>query len=229
MNSPTEGWAPDTDYLGRYTPGSGLLRRLPVGPRWLLALGLSVAVLAVRDPIAVVALSLAAAGLYAGAGLPVRTLLRDLRPLTLQVPLVLAVYLVQRGAGALGEGLQVAVQIMVALLPALWLQRVTPMAELLAAAQRVLPRRLALVLMLALRFLPELSREFRSILLVQRLRGQPLDRASLRRPRRWPEAARALGVPAVVRSARLAEEVSLAVRARGIGPHSAPRRGGRVG
>lgn len=205
------------DYPARYIAETRGLARLPTALRILLAVALTAFAFASSG----VWWQLAAlAGLlvlvYLGSGLLLRHLLRDLRPPSWQLPLVVLLYTVLPDAGGPLAGLAVSTQVVCALLPSFWLLRVTSVDSFVTTFQRVLPRRLALLLGVSLRFLPTLSRELRDIVLVQRLRGCPVSWHTLYRPRAWPTVLQAVLIPAIHRTLCLCRETEWALRSRGI-------------
>ncbi|MDJ1122324.1 energy-coupling factor transporter transmembrane component T [Olsenella sp. YH-ols2217] len=84
---------------------------------------------------------------------------------------------------------------------------------------RVLVEQLAMVLALALRFVPTLADELQSVMDAQRCRGASFDRGS---PRRRVGALTALAIPVMTGALRHADTLSLALEARAYDP-SAPR------
>jgi energy-coupling factor transporter transmembrane protein EcfT len=94
--------------------------------------------------------------------------------------------------------------------------RTTPSSQLLDAARRALPERLAFGLSTSLRLLPAFTRELHEIRAAQRLRGARLAARDLWRPRAWRDWTVCVALPLTVRAIRMADEAALAAEIRGL-------------
>ncbi len=197
--------------------GSALHR---LGGGWkLLGVALAgAAAVAAREP-AVLALLLAALALgYRLAGLSLAEFWQDARWPVLQGGILVALYVLRVGPGAIGDGLRTALQLALFFLPGALLLRTTPSAQLLDTLRGRLPQRLAFGLSTSLRLLPAFTRELHEIWMAQRLRGAHLTPREIWRPRAWRDWAACVGLPLTVRAIRMAEETALAAEVRGLPP-----------
>ena len=194
----------------------GIVHRLPPWSRMVLAGALTVAAFLQASPLALGATALVWCGLYGAANLGWRALARDGFLVVLQAPAVFLVYIWRQGLCGVEPALVISIRFALALLPGLWLQRTTRIFDTAQVLGRVLPPRLAFVLAVSLRFLPILARDAREISVLQRLRGARVGPRDLLCPWRWPEACHCLAVPLLMRALRLADQLAVAARQRGI-------------
>lgn len=194
----------------------GIVHRLPPWGRMVLAGALTVVAFLQASPLALGATALVWCGLYAAANLGWRALARDGFLVVLQAPAVFLVYIWRQGLCGVEPALVISIRFALALLPGLWLQRTTRIFDTAQVLGRMLPPRLAFVLAVSLRFLPILARDAREISLLQRLRGARVGARDLLCPWRWPEACHCLAVPLLMRALRLADQLAVAARQRGI-------------
>lgn len=198
------------------TGPESVLHRLPAWAKITLAATLTLAALIQSSPLALCATALVWVGLYALARLGWRALAQDASLVAIQAPLVVLVFVWRQGLSGLEPALVVSVRFALALLPGLWMQRTTRIVDVSRTLGRVLPPRLAFVLAMSLRFLPILARDAREIYLLQRLRGARIGGRDLLHPWRWAEACHCLAVPLLMRTLRLADQVAVAARQRGV-------------
>lgn len=209
-------------YPGQHQPGISMVHRCPAGVKFVAALSLSMGALFARDWWSVGALVGVHVGLYLLAGLGVACLWRDVRALLLQFPLVLALYLLRSDpVAALDRAGIVSLQIALALLPTLVLQRTTRPDQLMRGLRLVIPQRLAFVLFTSLRFLPLVMREAKSIYLHQILRGARIAPRQLVDPRNWPDLVHCLILPLIIRVLAMARDAAVAAASRGMGARDA--------
>lgn len=195
--------------LGIYVPGTSLLHRAPAG-RKLLVLAAGLLVLGViRTPAAVAVGTAVVAVLTAVAGVGVRRVLSELRPVLWVVVLVVPFQLWLSGARA---AVVVVGSLLVAVAASALVTLTTRTTELLDAAVRVIrplrrfgvdPDRVALVLALAVRTVPVLH-------------GLAHDVREARAARGAERSLRALAVPLIIRSLRHADRLGEALAARGV-------------
>ncbi|MRJ75371.1 energy-coupling factor transporter transmembrane protein EcfT [Aeromicrobium sp. SMF47] len=196
--------------LGAYRPGTTWLHRLPAGPKLGLLALYGVLTVVVRGPwssVAFVAFSLV---LVAWARLPVRALLRGLRPLLPVVVLVTAFQVWQRGWPT---AIHVVGDLVALVTAALVFTGTTRIDAMLDALTRGLgptrrlgvnPEKVALAFSLMIRAIPgvlEIAHETRAAAKARGLERSP----------------RALLVPMAIRTVAQAYDTGAALHARGIG------------
>lgn len=219
--------------VGQYLPGDSLLHRLDARTKILVTVLYLVLLLAGRGWWAVAACALFTAAALGAARLPVSPLWRGLRPILLLVVLTAffdvlltpgrAVWrlgpLVVTHAG-LQDGLGAGARLTLLVLQSSALTLTTDPLDLSAAAERLLrpfrrlgvpAHELALMSSIALRFIPTLADEAERIRMAQAARGADLDGP----PRVRLRAALALLVPLLISVFRRADELALAMEARG--------------
>lgn len=195
--------------LGVYLPGNSVVHRARAGVKLIVlaVLGLASAFVDTPGP-GVVLVGVALAG-YRVAGLGFGVAARRLRPLA---PMVLLIGVVQAFTGGWARALTTVVVLVALLLAAVLVSLTTPtekMVDALVAAVRPLrrfgvdPERVGLQVALGIRAVPLVIDLARRIREAQRARGLTAD-------------PRAFAVPLIVRSLRQADQISEALRARGI-------------
>ena len=216
-------------YPGQFVAGRTLVHRCPAMLKVLVSIVLGGLALASRTYLAVGGLLAVNVALYGLAGLGFGPIRRDLRTVLLQYPFVLALYLLRYDAGfALYRSGIVSLQIALAFLPALLLQRTTRPTDLMHGLSRVISFRLSFILFTSLRFVPLLLREAKVVYMSQVLRGARIAPRQLLNPLYWGEAVHCLVMPLVVRMLKLASDTAVAVRARGLSEETRrPRAGSR--
>lgn len=214
-------------YPGQFVAGRTPVHRCPAMLKVLATIVLGGLALAARTYTAVGVLLAVNIVLYFLAGLGFGPLRRDLRTVLLQYPFVLALYLLSYDAQtALYRSGIVSLQIALAFLPALLLQRTTRPTDLMHGLSRVIPFRLSFILFTSLRFVPVLLRETKVVYMTQVLRGARIAPKQLLNPLNWSEAVHCLAMPLVVRMLKLASDTAVAVRARGLSEETRRPRGG---
>lgn len=188
------------------------------GPALATSLVMSVLAITLRDPRALVELSVANAVLAVCFRTDARLVRQALRALLWQTAVIGALYWLRFG---MQEGtwpaLRTSWQLFLAFVPGMIVMHGTRQADLERALARLLPNRAAFVLTVCLKFVPMLLAEIRTIYEAQLLRGARISPHDLARPRHWPDVIHCLVVPAVVRGLALAEHIALAARARDFG------------
>ena len=203
-------------YPGQYVDTRSRLHGLSPAVKLSAAWMLSIGALLSPAPAWTFALALACVLLYAFARLGSGPLRQDAFLVAMQAPLVLLVFFVREGASGLIPAVQVSMRLALASLPSLWVQRTTRASDLAEVLGRVLPSRLAFLVSMSLRFLPLIARDAREIRALQVLRGAPVRVRDLLNPLNWREACHSLAIPSVIRTLRLADQVSVAARQRGV-------------
>ena len=194
--------------LSLYVPGDSLVHRLSAGTKLLMLFAASATLFAVSG-IAVHAIELAViAVLFRTAGLPWRDTLHQLRPaLLFLVPIFLFHIFVTDWVLGLETVLRIVVLLLLAVLVTLT-TRLSDMIDVIERAARPLrhvgvnPSKVGMMLSMVIRFIPLMVREAQEILEAQRARG--LDRSAI-----------ALLVPLLIKTLKMADDLSDAIDARG--------------
>lgn len=131
-----------------------------------------------------------------------------------QTVLIVLLYLIRYGLKGLENGMLVSWQLFLAYLPGIIFIKSTSHSELFETFYRVMPFKIAFVLAVCIRFIPMLVREIKSIYETQTLRGARILPKDLIKPWNWNDLVHCFLVPVIVQSMNLAEEISLAARAR---------------
>ena len=200
--------------LGLYIARSSPIHRLPAG---LKLLGLAMAGIGLFWLQSIVGLILGlllVAGAIVLARLPLKAVVGQLRPL---LPLLGGIFLLHGWATSWATGGVVVLRFLILLLLATLVSVTTPVSAMMTVLERSLPpfspllkrcglsvSSVSLMLVLAVRFIPVLLAQLRDIQAAQQARG-------VFRP------AVTLWLPLLVRTIRLAEQVTEALDARGYG------------
>lgn len=200
--------------LSLYVPGDSFVHRAPAAAK-LAVLLICGAALFVVSSIPVHAAELAlVAGLFHAARLPWRDAFRQLRTaLIFLVPIFLFHVFVTDWALGLETVLRILVLLLLAVLVTLT-TRTTDMIDVLETAVRPLrhigisPSRTGMMLSMVIRFIPMMMREAQEVLEAQRARG--LDRNAI-----------ALLMPLLIKTLKMADDLSEAIEARGYDPEPA--------
>ena len=199
--------------LSLYVPGDSIVHRLPAGPKLLALFAASTALFAVSGVPLHAAELLAVAGLFRAARLPWRDTLHQLRPaLIFLVP----IFLFHAFFTDWRLGIETVLRILVLLLLAVLVTLTTKLSDMIDVLERALrplrhvgvsPSKAGMMLSMVVRFIPLMMREAREILEAQRARG--LDRSAL-----------ALLVPLLIKTLKMAGDLSDAIEARGYDPET---------
>ena len=199
-----------TSPLGTYRPGHTLLHRLPAGPKIGLLAAYGIATVVARGPWSAVGFLAFSLLLVAWVRLPLRRVLRSLRPLLLVIVLVTAFQVWQRGWPT---AIHVIGDLLALVIAALVFTGTTRIDAMLDAISRGLgpfrrfgvnPEKVALAFSLMIRAIPgilEIAHETRAAAKARGLERNP----------------RALLVPMAIRTVAQAYETGAALHARGIG------------
>jgi len=199
-----------TSPLGAYRPGHTLLHRLPAGPKIGLLAAYGIATVVARGPWSAVGFLAFSLLLVAWVRLPLRRVLRSLRPLLLVIVLVTAFQVWQRGWPT---AIHVIGDLLALVIAALVFTGTTRIDAMLDAISRGLgpfrrfgvnPEKVALAFSLMIRAIPgilEIAHETRAAAKARGLERNP----------------RALLVPMAIRTVAQAYETGAALHARGIG------------
>lgn len=200
--------------LSLYVPGDSFVHRAPAAAK-LAVLLICGAALFVVSSIPVHAAELAlVAGLFHAARLPWRDAFRQLRTaLIFLVPIFLFHVFVTDWALGLETVLRILVLLLLAVLVTLT-TRTTDMIDVLETTVRPLrhvgvnPSKTGMMLSMVIRFIPMMMREAQEVLEAQRARG--LDRNAV-----------ALLMPLLIKTLKMADDLSEAIEARGYDPEPA--------
>lgn len=193
--------------LGLYVHRATPLHRLAPAPKVAVLLGAGIGAFMVDDPKWLLAALAAVIALYAVARVPLIDTARQLRPLAL---LMAIIFLVHGYFTSWTLGLVVVLRFAVLLSLALLVSFTTRVSEMIDSLERGLrpltvigvnPAKVSLALSLSLRFIPLLCEMTREIREAQRARG--LERSVV-----------ALAVPLLVKTLRMAGDISDAIDAR---------------
>lgn len=199
-----------TSPLGVYRPGDTLLHRIPAGPKLALLAAFGVVTVVIRGPVSAMAFLTFSLLLVIWARVPVRPVLRSLRPLLVVIVLVTAFQVWQRGWPT---AVHVIGDLLALVIAALVFTATTRIDAMLDAITRGLgpfrrwgvnPEKVALAFSLMIRAIPgilEIAHETRSAAKARGLERSP----------------RALLVPMAIRTVAQAYDTGAALHARGIG------------
>ena len=199
--------------LSLYVPGDSFVHRLPAGTKLLVLCTASVALFAVSGIPVHAGELLIVAGLFRVARLPWRETLHQLRPaLFFLVPIFLFHVFLTDWILGLQTVLRIVVLLLLAVLVTLT-TRLSDMIDVIERAARPLrhvginPSKVGMMLSMVIRFVPLMMKEAREILEAQRARG--LDRSAI-----------ALLVPLLIKTLKMADDLSDAIEARGYHPEA---------
>ena len=197
--------------LSLYVPGGSFIHRAPAAVKLLILLIGSAALFMVSSiPVHAAELMLIA-GLFHAARLPWRDTFRQLRTaMILLIPIFLFHVFITDWVLGLETVLRILVLLLLAVLVTLT-TKPTEMIDVLEAAARPLrhigvnPSKASMMLSMVIRFIPMMMREAQEILEAQRARG--LDRNAI-----------ALLMPLLIKTLKMADDLSEAIEARGYDP-----------
>lgn len=194
--------------FGLYVPRRSPIHALAAQPKLLILAITSIVVLRSSNPIVLAVLLGLTSLLPILSQLPLSSVWVQLRPI---IPLLLAVALIPTLLGDWLAGVIALLRFLILILLATIVTLTTRMSDMMAAIEQALqpgkriginPAHISLMLSLSLRLIPMLLNQFYEIQEAQRARG--LDRTAL-----------ALFVPFMVKTLRMADELSEALDARG--------------
>lgn len=203
--------------IGLYVVGDSPVHRLPAGAKVALLAVAGVVVFMIADRVWLVAILAAAVGVLALSRAPLRDTVRQLRPLVWILAAVLVAHAVLTSWTL---GLVIVLRFAVLLLLALAVTFTTRISDMVAVVERLLaplalvganPEKISLTLSLALRFLPMLAERVHEVREAQKARGRERDLI-------------ALMVPLVLKTLRMAGDLTDAIEARGFDPEPRSRR-----
>lgn len=200
--------------IGIYIHGESLLHRMTPGAKLLALLVLGTLIILVRNPLVLAAMLVAVLGLYRLAGLSWLTAWRQLRPVLLLFALLFVVTWLYQGVI---EAATVIARFCILILFAALVSLTTRVSDMLDTVMwavgplawiGISPAKVGLAFSLAIRFIPLIAEQLAEIKEAQRTRG--LERSY-----------RAIAVPLIVRTLKMATEIGDAVEARSFDPGDA--------
>lgn len=207
-----------SDYACQYMTRNSPVHRLGAG--WKIAFGTLLSALAVgaRTPGELLALVVVTLVYYFAARLTPFDLWRDTKFFVFQALLITGLYCMLDGvAKGLWPGVRQSVQIILFYIPGAVLLRTTRTGDMMRGVRRFIPYRLSFLVFVSIRFVPFFLRELDEIMTAQRLRGARLLPRQLVDPRNWGDLFHCLLLPLMVRSLKIADDVSLSAEAREFG------------
>jgi len=201
-----------------YLPGDSVIHRLAPLPKLLLLAATSVIAFRVEAIPALFVIAFIFLCLFRVAGIPSSCVRRDLTPLIFQLVMTLPLALLSKGlnASALRLIISTTLRFFMMVASVSLVVRTTGPWKLFEALKPALGERMALLGLLAVRYVPILSSELKEISQVQELRS----------PEGFPGGIRgfllrgaSLLIPYAQRSLRKAEEIAIAAQARGMARH----------
>ncbi len=200
----------------QYCAGNSYIHRLSAGWKIVLAIVLSAAAIAAREPWMLLSLLAINMACYVSAHLGFRNLWRDTRFFLIQMAVILLLFVLKYGiADGLWPGLRTGFQILLLFLPGTILLRTTQGTQMMRSLKRVMPERLSFLLFTSMRFVPFFARESREILMAQQLRGAPVGLRFVWNPVHWRDLFQCLMIPLMVRALQTARSAALSAEARG--------------
>ena len=220
--------------FGQYVPGSSAVHTLDARAKLGVVLGFTAVLFATQNPRALLFAGAVLLGLIAVSGIPWRLVIRGLKPILWIAGFTLVVNAVRWqaddvwlslgplgiDADGLGRGLYFAVRIVLLVLgTSLVTLTTSPVALTDAMASLMRPLRLvrvpvddvAMMLSIALRFVPTTAEEAEKVVVAQTARGAVFDEGGpVKRARAWVPVL----VPLFVRLFRRADDLALAMESR---------------
>jgi energy-coupling factor transport system permease protein len=195
--------------------GKHALIKLPPVVRLCLCSALAITAFATRTPYALAGLTFVNIVLAVTLGSGVYSVITDgIKIFIRQTIIILLLYLLRYGITGLANGALISWQLFLAYLPGIIFVKSTSHSELFEIFYRMMPFKIAFVLAVCIRFIPLIIREIKGIYEAQTLRGARILPSDLIKPWNWRDLVHCFLVPVIVQSMNLAEEISLAARAR---------------
>jgi energy-coupling factor transport system permease protein len=143
---------------------------------------------------------------------------RDIKMFLWQTAIIVFLYILRFGfMEGFEPGVMISWQLCLTYMPGVIFVRTTPQPLIIETFTAVAPYRTAFVMATCLKFIPLVMTEIRNIYEGQVFRGARILPGDLVNPCNWPDVAFCLVLPVIIRSMNLAEEITLAARARNFG------------
>jgi biotin transport system permease protein len=197
--------------LGLYIPRDSPIHCLPAGLKVAALIVAGIGILAVGDPVPLAGLLAGVGALLAVARLPAGAVVAHLRPVLLLALFFFAVHVL---LGDVRTGVIIVLRFVILIALAALVTLTTRVSDMVDALERGLrplrivginPDKTSLMISLAIRFVPVLMEQVRSIQEAQRARG--LERSVI-----------GVAVPLIVKTLRMANSLTEAIEARGYDP-----------
>ena len=198
-----------------YIPGESLIHRLNPLLKIIMLLVASLIVFRFESLFALLTIILLLFWQFKLAGIPIRCVRLDLTPVIFQLLFTIPLAMLSEGFGAHAAILitQVTLRFSIMVSSASLLIRTTSPWKLFEALRFVLGKRIALLSLTAIRYVPIMSGELKEISRIQELRTQGGFHGGIRG---FLKRGAALFIPYTQISVRKAEEIAVALHARGI-------------
>ena len=143
---------------------------------------------------------------------------RDIKVFLWQTALIVFLYILRFGLiEGFKPGAMISWQLSLTYMPGVIFVRTTPQPRIVETFTAVAPYRAAFVMATCLKFIPIVLTEIRKIYEGQIYRGAKILPGDLLNPCNWPDVVFCLVLPVIIRSMNLAEEITLAAKARNFG------------
>jgi energy-coupling factor transporter transmembrane protein EcfT len=191
------------------------MHRIGTGWKLLITVIISGMSVAAREPWAIGVLLGLNICMYRIAGFGLTELWLDLRFFLLQIPVIVALFVLRYNFDGAWTGVRTGFQIMLLFMPGAVFLRTTRSSQMMQSLTRIMPRGISFIIFTSLRFVPFFAREIGEIAIMQRLRGAPLSPRDLINPLNWKDIFNCLIIPLLVRAIKTADEAALSAESRG--------------
>lgn len=143
---------------------------------------------------------------------------RDIKMLLWQTAVIVFLYILRFGLiEGFKPGVMISWQLCLTYMPGVIFVRTTPQPRIVETFTAIVPYRAAFVMATCLKFIPLVLTEIRNIYEGQVFRGARILPRDLLNPFNWPDVVFCLVLPVIIRSMNLAQEITLAAKARNFG------------
>jgi energy-coupling factor transport system permease protein len=143
---------------------------------------------------------------------------REIKIFLWQTAIIVSLYILRFGLiEGFKPGVMISWQLSLTYMPGVIFVKTTPQPRIVETFTAVAPYRAAFVMSTCLKFIPLVLTEIRNIYEGQVFRGARILRRDLLNPCNWNDVVFCLVLPVIIRSMNLAEEITLAAKARNFG------------
>jgi energy-coupling factor transport system permease protein len=143
---------------------------------------------------------------------------REIKIFLWQTAIIVSLYILRFGLiEGFKPGVMISWQLSLTYMPGVIFVKTTPQPRIVETFTAVAPYRAAFVMSTCLKFIPLILTEIRNIYEGQVFRGARILRRDLLNPCNWNDVVFCLVLPVIIRSMNLAEEITLAAKARNFG------------
>ncbi len=143
---------------------------------------------------------------------------REIKVFLWQTVIIVSLYILRFGLiEGFKPGVMISWQLSLTYMPGVIFVKTTPQPRIVETFTAIAPYRAAFVMATCLKFIPLVLTEIRNIYEGQVFRGARILPGDLLNPRNWPDVVFCLVLPVIIRSMNLAEEITLAAKARNFG------------